>query len=182
MSDFPELRDHLLAHAVRTGDFLLKSGSRSSWFIDAKQTTCRPEGMLLVAEAAMTVMPDDATTIGGMTMGADAVAFGVAAVAATQGRMLRSLSVRSAPKDHGGGGRVAGSLEKGDRVVITEDTVTRGVSMLEAAEVVRQAGATPVLLLAVVDRGGTCAKLARDAGIPYCALVDAPSLGFTQGG
>lgn len=182
MSDFPELRDHLLAHAVRTGDFLLKSGSRSSWFIDAKQTTCRPEGMLLVAEAALAALPDDATAIGGMTMGADAVSFGVAAIAASQGRMLRSFSVRSAAKDHGGGGRVAGALERGDRVVITEDTVTRGVSMLEAAEEVRRAGATPVLLLAVVDRGGTCAKLARQAGIAYQALVEATALGVPQGG
>jgi orotate phosphoribosyltransferase len=166
-----------LAHAVRAGDFLLKSGSRSTLFIDAKQTTCRPEGMLLVAEAVLEAIPDDATAIGGPTMGADAVAFGVAAVAASRGRMLRSFSVRSEPKDHGRGGRVAGALERGDRVVITEDTVTRGVSMLEAAEVVRQAGATPVLLLPVVDRGATCAKLAHDAGIAYRALVTAADLG-----
>ena len=162
---------------MRAGDFLLKSGSRSTFFIDAKQTTCRPEGMLLVAEAVLAAIPDDATAIGGPTMGADAVAFGVAAVAASQDRMLRSFSVRSAPKDHGGGGRVAGALQRGDRVVITEDTVTRGVSMLEAAEVVRSAGATPVLLLAVVDRGATCAKLARDAGIAYRALLTAAELG-----
>ncbi|HVL02984.1 MAG TPA: hypothetical protein VM386_00970, partial [Acidimicrobiales bacterium] len=140
MSDFPELRDHLLAHAVRSGDFVLKSGRRSSWFLDAKQTTCRPDGMLLVAEAALEVLPDDATAIGGLTMGADAVAFAVAAVAATRGRLLRSFSVRAEAKDHGAGGRVAGVIEPGDRVAITEDTVTRGVSMLEAAEVVRAHG------------------------------------------
>ncbi|MBW3581145.1 MAG: orotate phosphoribosyltransferase [Actinobacteria bacterium] len=178
MSDVRELRDHLLAHAVRSGDFVLKSGARTSFFVDAKQTTCRPDGMLLVADAALEAMPDEATAIGGLTMGADAVAFAVAAVAATRGRMLRSFSVRAQPKDHGGGGRVAGALEVGDQVVITEDTVTRGVSMLEAAEVVRQAGAEPVLLLPVVDRGGSAAKLARDAGIAYRALLTSTDLGF----
>ena len=180
MTAFPELCDHLLTHAVRSGDFLLKSGRRSSWFLDAKQTTCRPEGMVLVADAALSVIPEEATAIGGLTMGADAVAFAVAAVAATRGRMLRSFSVRAEAKDHGGGGRLAGALEPGDRVVVSEDTVTRGVSMLEAVDVVRQAGATPVLLLPVVDRGGTCAKLARDAGIAFRALVTAAELGASE--
>ena len=177
MSDFPELRDHLLAHAVRSGDFVLKSGRRSSWFLDAKQTTCRPEGMLLVAEAALEVVPDDAAAIGGLTMGADAVAFAVAAVAATRGRLLRSFSVRAEAKDHGAGGRVAGVIEPGDRVVITEDTVTRGVSMLEAAEVVRAHGGVPVLLLPVVDRGTTAVALAKEAGLAYRPLVSAADLG-----
>jgi len=176
------LVEHLLAHSVRRGDFVLKSGKRSDWFIDAKQTTCRPEGMLLVADAALARLPDDITAIGGLTMGADAVAFGVAAIAATRGRALRSFSVRKEEKDHGGGGRIAGALEPGDRVVITEDAVTRGVSMLEAAEVVRAAGAVPVLLMPVVDRGGTVAALAAEHGLPLAALVTAPDLGFAYEG
>lgn len=172
------LVDHLLEHSVRTGDFVLKSGRRSGWFIDAKQTTCRSDGMLLVADALLAALPDDITAIGGLTMGADSVAFGTAAVAATRGRPLRSFSVRKEVKDHGGGGRLAGALEPGDRVAITEDAVTRGVSMLEAVEVVREAGGEPVLLIPVVDRGGTCAALAADAGLAYHALVGAPQLGF----
>lgn len=175
------LVDHLLAHAVKRGDFVLKSGERSDWFIDAKQTTCSPEGMLLVADAALAVLPEDATAIGGLTMGADAVAFGVAAVAATRGRMLRSFSVRKEVKDHGAGGRIAGALQPGDRVVITEDAVTRGVSMLEAAAVVREAGAVPILLLPVVDRGGTVTELAKAEGLPVRALVTAEDLGFPFG-
>jgi orotate phosphoribosyltransferase len=111
-------------------------------------------------------------------MGADAVAFGVAAIAATRGRELRSFSVRKEEKGHGAGGRVAGALEPGDRVAIVEDAVTRGVSMLEAAEVVRAAGAAPVLLLPVVDRGGTVEALAAEHGLPLHALVTAPDLGF----
>ena len=176
------LRDHLLHHSVRTGEFVLKSGRQSSWFIDAKQTTCRPDGMLLVADAALDVIPAEATAIGGLTMGADAVAFGIAAVAATRGRELRSFSVRKEVKDHGAGGRIAGALAPGDKVVITEDAVTRGVSMLEAADVVREAGAEPILLLPVVDRGGTCAKLAAEAGIAFRALITAPDLGFDYEG
>ncbi len=89
-----DLIAHLLEHSVRTGDFVLKSGRSSSWFIDAKQTLCRPEGILAVADAALEVIPDDATAIGGLTMGADPLAFGVASIAASRGRSLRSFSIR----------------------------------------------------------------------------------------
>jgi orotate phosphoribosyltransferase len=179
---FPELVAHLHRHAIRTGTFTLKSGKTSSWFIDAKQTTCRPDGMVLVADALLSVLPEDVTAVGGLTMGADAAAFGTAGVAATRGRALRSFSVRKELKDHGGGGRIAGALEPGDRVAITEDAVTRGVSMLEAADVVREAGAIPVCLVPVVDRGGTCEAMAAERGLAYLPLVTAPDLGFPYEG
>lgn len=172
------LRDHLLTHAVRRGDFVLKSGRRSSWFIDAKQTVCRPEAMLLVAEAVLSLVPEDVTAIGGLTMGADPVAFVTAALATSRGRPLKAFSVRKAAKDHGGGGRIAGALDAGDRVVVTEDAVTRGTSLLEAARVVREAGAEPVLLVAVVDRGGTVASLAAAEGLMFRAVLTAPDLGY----
>lgn len=182
MTDRDALIEHLLRYSVRRGDFVLKSGKPTDWFIDAKQTTCRADGMLLVADVALAVIPADVTAIGGLTMGADAVAFAIAAIAATRGRELRSFSVRKEVKDHGAGGRVAGALEPGDKVVITEDAVTRGVSMLEAAAVVREAGAEPVLLLPVVDRGGTVEAMAADHGLPLIALVTAPDLGFAYEG
>ena len=181
-SRFPELVAHLHRHAIRTGTFTLKSGKTSSWFIDAKQTTCRPDGMVLVADALLSVVPEEVTAVGGLTMGADAAAFGTAGVAATRGRALRSFSVRKEVKDHGGGGRIAGALEPGDRVAITEDAVTRGVSMLEAADVVREAGAVPVCLVPVVDRGGTCEAMAAERGLAYLPLVTAPDLGFPYEG
>ncbi len=175
---------HLRAHSVREGDFTLKSGRRSRWFVDAKQTTCRPDGMLLVADAVLAELDDLSragrrpTAIGGLTMGADAVAFSVAAIAATRGLALRSFSVRKQEKGHGAGGRIAGALEPGDRVVIVEDAVTRGVSMLEAADAAVAAGAHVEMLLAVVDRQGTVADLATERGFEARALVTAPELGF----
>ncbi len=172
------LREHLLAHAVRRGDFVLKSGRHSSWFVDAKQTACRPEAMLLVAAAVLDLVPEDATAIGGLTMGADPVAFVTAAVAAVRGRPLKAFSVRREEKDHGAGGRVAGALDPGDRVVVAEDAVTRGTSLLEAARVVRAAGAEPVLLVALVDRGGTVAALAAAEGLGFRAVLSAPDLGL----
>jgi orotate phosphoribosyltransferase len=176
------LIEHLRTHSVRTGDFVLKSGKASNWFIDSKQTVCRPDGILLVAEAALEVIPPEATAIGGLTQGADPVAFGIAAVAATRGRELRSFSIRREAKDHGVMGRIAGPLLPGDKVVVTEDTATRGTSALEAAKVIRDLGADPIMILVVVDRGGTGADLAAAEGIEFRALATAPDLGFDYEG
>jgi orotate phosphoribosyltransferase len=109
------------------------------------------------------------------------VAYGIAAIAATQGRNLRSFSVRKEAKDHGVTGRIAGALQVGDKVVITEDTVTRGTSPLEAVEVVRAFGADPVLITVIVDRGGTCGAMAKEAGLTFVPLLTAEDLGFDFG-
>ncbi len=175
---YPELARHLLDHSVRRGDFTLKSGRKSTWFLDSKQTACDPDGVLLMADAALELIPAEATAIGGITVGADPVAYGVAAVAATRGRRLRSFTIRKEAKDHGVQGRVAGALQPGDKVVVTEDTTSRGVTLADAIEVVRGFGAEPVLVLALVDRGGTAVGYAEAAGVPFVALVTAPELGF----
>jgi len=185
MADLPPLdaardalRRHVLAHSLKTGNFTLKSGKASTWFLDTKQTACRPDGIVLVADVALSLLPDDVVAIGGLTMGADPVAFGIAAVGATRGVNLRSFSVRKEAKDHGVTGRLAGALQPGDKVVITEDTVTRGTSLFEAVEVVKACGAEPIFITVIVDRGGTCAAMAAEAGIPYQPMLTAPDLGF----
>ncbi len=182
MSTRDALRDHLLTHSVKRGNFTLKSGRTSTWFIDSKQTVCRPEAMLLVADAVLALTPPEATAIGGLTMGADPVAFVTAGVAATRGRPLKAFSVRKEAKDHGAGGRIAGALDPGDRVVVTEDTVTRGTSLLDAAHAVAAAGAEVVLLVAVVDRGGTAEAMAAAEGLEFRAVLSAPDLGFPYEG
>ena len=172
------LRQHVLVHSLKTGNFTLKSGRVSTWFLDTKQTACRSDGILLVADVALSLLPADVTAIGGLTMGADPVAFGVAAIAASRGRYLRSFSIRKEAKDHGVTGRVAGALQPGDKVAIVEDTVTRGTSLFDAVEVVRSFGAYPVFITVIVDRGGTCAEMARTANIAYEPMLTAPQLGY----
>lgn len=176
------VREHLLEHSVRRGEFTLKSGRSSSWFIDSKMTICAPEVMVDVASLVLEQLSDDVNAIGGMTMGADGVSFITAGVAATQGRALRAFSIRKETKDHGAGGRVAGVLGVGDRVVMTEDTVTRGTTLMDAVEVVRSVGAEVALVLAVVDRGGTVSDMAAREGLPFVALFSAPDLGFPYEG
>jgi len=191
MSELPELspildrlREHVLQHSVKTGDFVLKSGARSSWFLDTKQTACRADGIVAIADAVEEVFGDVLDTIdaiGGLTLGADPMAYGVAAVLATRGHTLRSFSVRKEAKQGGVTGRIAGALERGDRVLVTEDTTTRGTSLIEAVDEIEAYGAVPVFMSVIVDRGGTCAAMAADRGVDYRPLLGAPDLGFDFG-
>jgi len=178
------LRAHVLEHSVKHGEFTLKSGATSTWFLDTKQTACRPDGIVAVTDAIFEVFGDvldRIDAIGGLTMGGDPVAYGVAAVAATRGHHMRSFSVRKEAKQGGITGRIAGALKPGDRVLVTEDTTTRGTSLIEAAEQIAAFGAVPVWMTVIVDRGGTCAALAAERGIDYRPLLTAPDLGFGYG-
>ena len=178
------LRAHVLEHSVKHGRFTLKSGATSTWFLDTKQTACLPDGIVAVADAVFEVFGDvldQIDAIGGLTMGGDPVSFGVAAVAATRGLRMRSFSVRKEAKQGGITGRIAGALRPGDRVLVTEDTTTRGTSLIEAAEQIEAFGAVPVWMTVIVDRGGTCAAMAAERGIDYRPLLTAPDLGFGYG-
>ena len=178
------LRAHVNEHSVKHGEFTLKSGATSSWFLDTKQTACLPDGIVAVADAVFEVFGDvldQIDAIGGLTMGGDPVAYGVAAIAATRGHHMRSFSVRKEAKQGGITGRIAGALRPGDRVLVTEDTTTRGTSLIEAAEQIAAFGAVPVWMTVIVDRGGACAALAADHDIDYRPLLTAPDLGFGYG-
>ena len=178
------LRVHVLDHSLKDGSFVLKSGATSDWFLDTKQTACRPDGIIAVTDAVVEVFADvlgEVDAIGGLTMGSDPVAFGVAAVAATRGHHLRSFSVRKEAKRGGITGRIAGALEPGDRVLVTEDTTTRGSSLMEAVEEIEAYGAHARWMTVIVDRGGTCAAMASAAGVDYRPLLTAPDLGREYG-
>jgi orotate phosphoribosyltransferase len=164
------LIDHLLTHAVRRGDFVLKSGRRSDWFIDAKQTTCRPDGMLLVAEALLAVLPDAVTAVGGLTMGADAPA----CAALAGGADVKAFFIRKETKAHGLQRRIEGPfLDADDRCLIVEDVVTTGGSTLQAIDAVRDAGHQIAGVVTILDRLAGGAERIREAanGAPYEPLV-----------
>jgi orotate phosphoribosyltransferase len=178
------LRSHVLEHSVKHGEFVLKSGATSTWFLDTKQTACRSEGIIAVTDAVLEVfadVADEVDAIGGLTLGADPMAYGVAAVAGTRGYQLRSFSVRKEAKQGGITGRIAGALVPGDKVLVTEDTTTRGTSLIEAADQIAEYGAFPTWMTVIVDRGGTCAAMASERGIDYRPLLTAPDLGFDYG-
>ena len=174
------LRDHVFQYSLKTGDFTLKSGRKSEWFLDTKQTMCRPDGVLAVAEAALELLPTDAQAIGGLTMGADPVASALLHQAAAQGRQLDAFVVRKQAKAHGMGRQVEGPSVAGKRVVVLEDTSTTGGSPLTAAEALVAAGAQVVAVATVVDRDTGARQAIEAAGFAYLTAITLEDLGLTK--
>jgi len=173
------LIEHLRTHAVRTdGPFVLRSGEESDWYIDARQTTFSGAGAIAVGEAVLAEVPSDVTAVGGMTMGADPIAFATVVVAETSGRPMRAFSIRKEAKDHGTGGRLVGPITSGDRVVALEDTTTTGSALAEAIDALRAEGIEVVKAVALVDRSdGVAAARIAQLGIPYVAIAVPADLG-----
>jgi len=170
------LTEAIKEYAVIKGDFTLKSGLRSTWFIDTKRAICLAPYLAITAELSLRSLDPAITAIGGLTMGADPIAFATATLAQTRGRELHAFSVRKEHKEYGQGGRIAGSLSPDDVVCVVEDAPSRGTSLLEAVAVIRDQGGKPHQGLAVVDRGGSVARLCQEANLAFRALLTAPDL------
>ncbi len=111
-------------------------------------------------------------------MGADPVAYAIAAASVGRGRAINAFSVRKQEKQHGTGRLIEGNLESGDAVVVVEDVITTGESAGKAVAAVRQAGARVLGVLAVVDREEGGKRALEAQGHMVIALTTAGELGL----
>jgi len=173
---------HLLhERSVRHGDFTLASGAHSTYYIDARPTTMSAEGLHLIGRLgvqAIRAQQWSPAAVGGLTMGADPVAYAVALASRAQATVIDAFSVRKEAKGHGTRRRVEGNFRPGDAVVVVEDVITSGGSAIQAIAAVEEAGGTVLGVLAVVDReqGGRAALVER--GHPVAVLTTATELGL----
>jgi len=181
MTDAEALRRLLLERSVRRGDFVLSSGQRSSYYIDCRLTTMSAEGMVLIGRMgweAIRRMEWRPRAVGGLTMGADPVAYAIAAGRRGTELEMDGFSVRKEPKGHGTGKLIEGNFRAGDSVVVVEDVITTGESASKAAEAVRAEGGTILGVLAVVDRQEGGRHALEGQGIQVVALTTASELGL----
>jgi orotate phosphoribosyltransferase len=163
------LVEELRRHALVIGEVTLTSGARAQYYVDAKRAILRPEGFAaLSALLAAQVNEWGASAVGGMTMGADAVA----CAALAGGARTKAFFVRKESKAHGLQRRIEGPLlEAEDRCAVVEDVVTTGGSTLAAIAALQEAGHTICGVLSVLDRlAGGGEAIERAAGAPYLAL------------
>lgn len=184
----PSLASRLAAlladRSAKRGDFVLASGRRSSLYVDCRITTMSPDGQLLIGRAGLAALHASGWTVdavGGLTLGADPIAYAIAhasALAAEQQGtpMLRAFTVRKEAKQHGTGKLIEGPFRSGDRVVVVEDVITTGGSALKAVEAVRQAGGEVQGVLALVDREEGGRERLEEAGLRVLSLVTATQL------
>jgi orotate phosphoribosyltransferase len=145
-----ELRAALVEHAYLEGDFVLRSGARSSYYLDKYRFETRPElleelGVRIAA--AVAEVDADATRLAGPELGAVALV----AAASLQSR-LPFVIVRKQQKSYGTAKRLEGGFEPGERVCLVEDVVTSGGAALEAVAALREAGLECGAAVCVVDR------------------------------
>lgn len=153
-----ELKEALLKaiqeKALRRGDFTLASGKKASFYLDGKQVTLDPQGLFLTAKVILNMLHGiKVDAVGGPTMGADPIAAAVALLSSQTGRPLRAFIVRKEAKSHGTQKMVEGpAIQKGDHVVMLEDVITTGGSVLKAIKDVEALGAKVVRTICLVDR------------------------------
>lgn len=180
-SDAALLDQLILERSVKRGHFVLASGRTSSFYIDCRLTTMSAEGLALIGRLGLAALRAEGwapRSVGGLTMGADPVAYAVAAASVAARPIVDAFSVRKEAKAHGTGRRVEGNFAAGDRVVVVEDVITTGGSALKAIEAIREEGGEVLGILAVVDReeGGRAALEA--AGWRVVSLSTATRLGL----
>lgn len=134
--------------AVKTGEFILSSGKKSSFYIDCRKVTLHPQGAKLIGKIILEKIKGlKVDAIGGLTLGADPIISTVVALSDIPG-----FIVRKKEKEHGTKQKIEGLIAPGWKVVIVEDVATTGASALEAIQAAEAAGAKVVKVISVVDR------------------------------
>jgi orotate phosphoribosyltransferase len=155
-----ELRDAIREHAYLEGDFVLRSGRRSSYYLDKYRFETRPDLLEAIAARLADQVAEhepEAARLAGPELGAVALA-----TAASLASGLPFLIVRREAKGYGTGNRLEGLFQSGERVCLVEDVITSGGAALSAVEALREAGLECRTAVCVVDREeGGVDELAR---------------------
>jgi orotate phosphoribosyltransferase len=151
----------------------------SSVYIDARLTTMSPDGLSLIGPlglAAIRTAGWQVDAVGGLTLGADPIAYAISYASATSEKPLRAFTVRKEAKTHGTGKLIEGPFHPGDRVIIVEDVITTGQSALKAVAAVRHEKGIVAGVLALVDREEGGREAIETAGVEVISMVRASEI------
>jgi orotate phosphoribosyltransferase len=174
-TDLQTLQDQLLdlfcQLAYQEGNFVLSSGQSSSYYINGKQVTLHPQGALAIGRILLSLIPSDAASVAGLTLGADPIVSAVSVVSAYENRPIPALIIRKEAKGHGTMAYIEGpSLPTGAKVIVLEDVVTTGKSAMQAVERLRNAGYTVDTVISLVDRLQGGAEFYQSVGLNFQAV------------
>lgn len=174
MTDYQSLVQLLAQKSVKRGQFTLASGKSSDIYIDVRMASMSPEGLSQIGPLALQAIRStgwSVDSIGGMTLGADPIAYAISYASSLHGPSLRAFTVRKDAKLHGTGKLIEGPFAQGDHVVIIEDVITTGKSALLASEAVKKSGGHIQGVLALVDRNDGGREAIEREGYPVISLV-----------
>ena len=169
----------LLEKSYREGEFTLSSGQKTNFYFDCRQTSLHPEGAWLIGNLFADMIRDiPAAAVGGMTLGADPLVTATSVVARQQGRLLAGLLVRKEAKGYGAKQYIEGlaNVTPGDRVIMLEDVITSGASVLKACRRAQEASLTIAAVCAILDREEGGREAVTAAGFELKSLYTRPEL------
>ena len=154
------LKSLIVQRSLIVGPITLSNGSKSDHYFDCKRVTLTSEGASLVGDAfldAIEGLPERPTAIGGLTHGADPIIGAVMMRARERGLSIDGFYVRKEPKKHGTKNLIENEPCPGSNVVVVDDVVTAGGSVLQAISGAKSAGCKVVAVITLIDRleGGT---------------------------
>ena len=163
------IRDTSLLH----GDFTLRSGRKSRYYLDKYLFETQPDILAVLGEMLAQHVDASITRLAGAELG------GIPLVtAASMAANLPSVLIRNQKKTYGTGKQMEGQLDPGDRVMIVEDIVTSGGQTLEAAQVIHSAEAEVAKIVVVIDRQEGAREKIEAAGFTFQSLLTKSDLGI----
>jgi len=153
--------------------FRLASGRMSNYYFNCKTVTLSPEGMYLIGNIIFELIKDyEIKGVGGLTLGADPIAFATAYTSFLKGKPIEAFVVRKSPKSHGTMQWIEGNVGSGDSVVIVEDVITTGSSTIQAIERAVESGLVIRKVIALIDRQEGGREAVEEKGFKLHSIIN----------
>ena len=168
-----ELIKRIKETAYLEGDFILRSGKRSKYYLDKYLFETCPDILKALGVEFAKHVSEDVTLIAGAELG------GVALAAATAMETGKNwIIVRNSKKGYGTGKMVEGILKPDDVVLLVEDIATTGGQVIEAAKIITEAGAAVKKIVCTIDRKQGAEQNITNAGFDFDTLLTKEDLGI----
>ena len=170
-----ELIARIRDSALLRGQFTLRSGRTSTYYLDKYLFETQPDILTALGQRFAAHVDDSVNRLAGAELGGIPL---VAAASMATGKP--AVLIRNQKKSYGTGKLIEGKLNPGDRVLVVEDIATTGGQVLEGAKVIQQLGATVVKIVAVIDRQEGARENIESAGFVFASLFTKGDLGITD--
>ena len=175
MSDYEKLKGLIKQKAFLHDPhkkFKLASGEESHYFFDLKRVLLDPEGISLIARCVFDKIKNTPVKyVGGLEIGSIPITTALCQLSWQEKQPINGFLVRKAKKERGTEQLIEGNLDRGQKVIIIDDVITKGNSVMKAIDAVKDLNCTVECVIAIVDRENAT-EMFKERGIKYAPLFN----------